>query len=489
MVFLKNLALTFVTATLGTTSLVNSIIYHNQVNKDHVLTKTKKANHKNTVNFPDNNPVFDASKHDSQGADSLTLEDVNNNSFVLNYKFSAATLAYFYPAIGALVNPGQSLFNLMTTGKAWSPTTHYWAPLKTGNAISTFLTGNVYPTYVHLLLQALTNSFYYDTNDNPTTDMSNLQRAVETGSAFSIAVQAQVANEAVTSVSKIQTKIIPCNYPHFVTGIGADAVFGNMFEPSNVLTINISKPTCATIYQNFHSNFAGFISWLFGASEQGFKASTTLNALINNNANTRGNKYNGGQLAFYWNDPNYNAVQTTLQAQFQATMQAAHNPSNAYGITLSLSRMQAGNATLAVSSQLQPYRPTYYKTRSASSNLNYDYIFLNVLDIMSLRAASFRYLTPTGGFTNEAYQYAMVWLYDICSPWDNSDVVHPFQAAGLISDPNQWNMALKIWNWKNVDQLMAELIIQDRGATLQLVGKKTSNPTINVYGQNINPNG
>ncbi len=454
-ILFKSLAL----AVIGTS--VSTSVASNYAVNQHLI------NHQQKVNWPDNNPVYLPYQHDSQGADTVTLSNMTSTSFHLNYTLSAATLSYFYPAIGQFVNPSLSLFELLTQGSAWAPTTHYWQPLAKENDLRTFINANLYDSYLTQFQKALYGQFYYTNADTPATvHMINLVEAMQSGSALQISAYAEVRGGSVSYVS-IGTAVIDNHYPASAKKEGVNAVFGNMNEPNNVLKVHISALSSQYIYEHYRDNVSGFMYWLFNKNQPGFAASTKLDQYINNDNNTRGYKYLAQKAEAYWATPNYGPTEITMAANFKSIMQAAGNKENKYGITLVFNRDTNGDVHLKVQKQKQAYRTVYENQRKVYIEQD-DYAFLNVQDEMAFRLAVFRYLTPSAGGTIFAWANALNWLFATASTWKDADVVHPYALGDQMQNNDDWASGIWNINYKEFDQFMAQAIVLNRGVVLVL---------------------
>ncbi len=476
-ILFKSLALAVIGSTVPTT--VISAYQTNHANLS--IIKQDKP-----VGWPNTNPVFNPSQHDSQGADTVTLSDVSPEGFVFNYTLSAATLAYFYPSIGQFVTPDQFIYQLLTTGTTWSPTTHYWQPLAKENAFNTFIDSGLYQNYLPKFLSALTVAYSYTSQLVPPINMAILNQAVATGSGYQITAQVQTDGDNVNNVT-IVSKAVKSHYPPSAKTAGADAVFGNMNEPNNVLKVNISANTAKYAYDNYHNDLNAFLGWLFHSGNTGFVASDTLNAYVNNN-DTQGFKYNENtrQMESYWGTNNYDLVKNAIIQQFTNIMDAANNPANKNGITLTMTRDTSGNVNMTVTPQLQAFRPVYNNERKFTSTGNTDYLYLNVSDLMAFRYASFTYLTDKAQFTERAWINAYKWLFGQNGDWNHPDVIHPFVDGSSVNNQGAWIDAMKVWNWASVDQLTGNLIVQNRGVVFKLNNALYKvKPTIDVYGQDL----
>ncbi len=474
-ILFKSLALLTIGTAVPTTAVATYQINY------HSLNTIKKHQ---PVGFANNNPVFVRSQHDSQGADTVTLSNVNSSGFVLNYTLSEASVAYFYPGIARLAQPGDRLFDLLTKGSTWFPTTHYWQPLKNNDAFTSFITPQLYVNYILHFNYQLNNQFSWSANLTPSYNMSLLQKAMDTGSGFDIRAQVITDGDNVDSVS-LTTSVVPNHYPSSAQTQGTDTVFGNMNEPNNVLKVNISATSCQAIH-NEYSDFSSFMGWLF--NNNGYKASYTLGQYINNDDRTKGVKYDEStkQAVNYWTTGNYQATQATIQAQFSNIMTAVNSNLNQKGITLLFSRDQAGAVSLTVESQLPPFRIAYGNDHKFVPGDNIDFIYLTVQEEEAFRIASFSYLTPDAAITMQAYEYARDWLFDWGSPWPFASIVHPWVFGSQVNDWIYWAQGLWNWDWKAVDQFMAEAIIQNRGVFLELHISfyPVYKTYINFYGQN-----
>ncbi len=450
------------------------------------LNNISTVQNEKPVGWPNTNPVFVPAQQDSQGADTVTLSDVSPEGFVLNYTLSAATLAYFYPSIGQYVNPNDAVYQLLTTGSCWTPTTHYWQPLQKENAFSTFIDTALYNNYLNKFKESLVTTYSYTSNLIPSLNMAILNQAVATGSGYQITAQVQTDGDNVNYVT-IVSNAVKSHYPPSAKTEGADAVFGNMNEPNNVLKVNISANTAKYAYDNYHNDINAFLGWLFHSGNTGFVASDTLNSYVNNN-DTQGFKYNQDtrQMESYWGTNNYDLVKDAIIQQFTNIMDAANNPANKNGITLTMIRDTSGNVNMTVTPQLQAFRPVYNQERKFTSTGNTDYVYLNVHDLMAFRYASFAYLTDKSQFTERAWVNAYKWLFGQNGDWDNPVVVHPFADGSKVNNQGAWIDAMKVWNWASVDQLTANLLVQNRGVVFRLNNALYKvKPTIDVYGQDL----
>ncbi len=473
--FFKSLALSIIVGCVTVTAVSAYDVNH------HRLTVISQ---KKPVGFVNDNPIFVRSQHDSQGADNVTLADVTAQSFTLNYQISEATLAYFYPAIGNLVQPAESLYRLLTTGTDWVQTNHYWQPLKINNPFNSFLGTQLYASYVKALLPQIQKDFFLNNNLIPSYDLAVLQEAFKTGASLDLQVQAATTNNTVTNINLIPS-VVPSNYPSSAKTYGVDAVWGNMDEPNNLLKINLSAKSCQIIH-NQYSQYSDFIKWLFAI--QGFSASGQLNQVIN--ARAMGLKYdaNTGQIINYWNTANLSLVQKIMQELYQQIITAVNKNLATNGITLVLSRNLEGEVSMIVNSQLPAYRTVYYQD---SKVLHYPadrYVYLNVTDLMALRLASFRYLTDDAQYTPKAFNNFLNWLFDSTPTWDNANVVHSYAFGKKLTFLDGWKIALAKINWRIFDQSSAQYIIQNRGAVLALTNfVNPSQGIISFYPQNAIP--
>ncbi len=477
-ILFKSLSLAIIGTSVTTTAL-------SAYDVNHHLTNVK---HNNSVGFADNNPIYYRSQQDSQGTDGVTLSDVTAQGFTLNYQISAATLAYFYPAIGTLVQPGDALYNLLTKGTDWDNPTHYWEPLKKENAFNTFIDPQLYVNYLFHFNYQLRNDFTWSPSLSPSFNMDVLQQAMQTGSGFDLKASVVTDGSNVDSVA-LASSVVANHYPPTAKTQGSDSVFGNMNEPNNVLKVNISATSCKVI-NDYYSRPADFISWLFSKQASRYPASKLLNYYINDSDSTKGFKYDlaSHQLLPYWQTANWDSAYASIKKYFYKIIHFVYLYKHKNGITLLFSRDQAGKVKLKIKSQLPAYRIAYYNAQNAYSSSDRGFAFLTTQDIMALRLASFRYLTPKAEYTDKAYNNAMAWLFNQPPLWDDSNVVHSWSLGNYLSDPDQWGPAIKKWNWKNVDQFMAQAIIQDRGVVIQC--NKTTNPadaTISLYAQNAIP--
>ncbi len=419
----------------------------------------------NPLGFANNNPVFVRDQQDGQGADTVTLTDVvNSQGFVLDYTISSATLSYFYPAIGRYISPGDQLYNLLTKGSNWYPTTHFWQPLKQVNAFDSILGSSVYSSYLSELKTALENQYSWSSDLKPSSAMATLQKAMQSGSALEIEAQVVTSGpEKVYLDSKVQT----VNYPPTAQNQGVNDIFGNLNEPYNVLKVHINANSCQDIYKNC-KDASALIAWLFNS--QDYPASAKLNQYVNNTASTKGKKYDPQtkESVPYWTSPNFSLVQTSIQQQFSTIMQAVNHNLNTNGITLTFSRNEAGQVSMTVNSQQLAYRLNFHNDHKVLFGPENDYAFLTTREAMALRSASFRYLTDQAQPTKAATLNAQNWLLDKSPTWGNADVVHAWSLGNQLEDIAAWSVAIPRWNWTAIDKFLAAAIIQNRGVVFKL---------------------
>ncbi len=478
-ILFKSLAL----AVLGGSVPATAVAAYNT--NHHNLSVIKKPN---PVGFSNNNPVWNRNQQDSFGSDTATLVSANYQGFTIDYQISASTLAYFYPSIGQFVNPGVALYNLLTQGKAWSPTTHYWRPLKKVNNFNTIIGSEIYHDYyLFWFYKDLRADFTWDANLYPSHDMAELTNAVQTGSAFELKFNV-IMNQGSVTGAGLNTSVIKNNYPPTAKTNGADAVQGNLFEPDNVLKIMFSAKSCQYIYTHYRYDIHGFLLWI----NNWYPAASDLAEYVSTINSTKGYKYDfvHQKIDYYWTTSNYALFTANILAQYGTIMQEAGNPANTHGITLLLRRDAPGNLHMLVNPQLQAFRPVYYNVRKILSGSDFStYAFLTVQDMMALRSASFRYLAPDAGYTTKARDYAIDWLFNTHNPqWADADVVHSWVLGSQLTNPDAWTHAITNWNWKDVDQFMAEAIIQNRGVVLDLHNwYQPTLSTVSYYEQNAVP--
>ncbi len=460
-----------------------------QINHKNITTLKNQKNKKNKVGFENNNPVFVRNQHDSQGADTVTLSDVNGSGFVLNYTLSAATLAYFYPAIGSYVQPGDALYQLLSTGTAWNPANHFWKPLEGENPFFTVLNDHMYFRYLSAFKTNLEQQFYWTNDLQPATyDMKILQQAMQTGSGMGIRVKVGWDGEFTTDF-EIASYVIPNHYSPAAIKNGSDSVFGNLNEPYNVLKVNISATSCIAIH-NHYSAFSAFLPWLLNKQGEGYAASDKLNLFINDKA--KGFKYKtdgiNPSVADYWTTANYDDAIIAMKESFLDIISSANANLSTKGITLTFVRNEAGQIKITVQPQLPPYRTAYYNASKFFETSQYDFVFLSAQDMVALRLASFRYLTDSGQYTTTAWENAKDWLFGYGGHWSDGGVVHPFAEGKTVNNQGAWALALQKFYWAYADQSMAQWIIQNRGGVLEL--QNPDNPEqskIVIYGQNAIP--
>ena len=479
-ILLKSLALAVLGGSVPSTAVAAYNTNHHNLS---VIKQTKP------VGFVNNNPFYKRQQQDSQGADSVTLEPGQGGWFTLDYEFSSATLSYFYPAIGSYVSPAEQLYQLMTKGSTWFPTTHYWGPLNETNNFNSIVGPTIYSQYLPFLHASLDQDFSWNSQLQPSSAMAILQKAMDTGASYRLEVSVHAELGIVLS-TVLTGSIIPNNYSPFATG--ADAIFGNMNEPNNFLKLLISAASCRYIRDYYSHNVSEFISFLFGNTKKYYPVSHALNEYVNTNHTSQGYKYNAllQSIEPYWATSNYDLFTAIIAANFSSIVQAVHNPANTNGITLTFSRDVIGSLHMSVTSQLPPYRTTYYNVHKILSGSDFStYAFLTVRDMIALRSASFRYLNPDATYTTTARDYAIDWLFNTHKPlWANADVVHSWVLGSQLTNPDAWTHAITNWNWKDVDQFMAEAIIQNRGVVLNLHNwYQPSLSTVSVYEQNAVP--
>ncbi len=475
-ILLKSLALAVLGGSVPSTAVAAYNTNHQNLS---IITKPKQ------VGFVNNNPIYNRNQQDSQGSDSVTLEPGGGGWFTFNYEFSSATLSYFYPAIGSYVSPAEQLYQLMTKGSAWFPTTHYWGPLEQVNNFNTIVGANIYKEYLPFLHNSLIQDFSWNSNLQPSSAMAILQKAMDTGSGYRLGVSVRVASGSVQSTF-LTGSLIANNYPPTAKTQGADAVFGNMNEPDNLFKLLLSTKSCQYIYEHYRNNIPGFISWLF----KEYPARADLSEYVNTNHTSQGFRYVAYQIEDFWTTPNYSRFTASILANFKKIMQAVNNPANTHGITLLFARDVSGYVHMSVTSQLQAFRPVYYNVRKILEGRDFStYAFLTVQDMIALRSASFRYLGPEAAYTTKARDYAIDWLFNTHNPqWANADVVHSWILGSQLVFPDAWTHGITNWNWKDVDQFMAEAIIQNRGIVLYVNHWYHPNlSTVSYYEQNAVP--
>ncbi len=458
-ILFKTIALAVIGASAPMAATATYDINHHQIG-----VQNKKA-----VGFVNNNPIYNRQQHDSQGADTVTLASVNAYGFILNYQLSAATLAYFYPAVGRLVQPADRLFNLLTKGTDWLPTTHYWQPLKSNDVIPSFIGPELYDNYLSQFQTVLGEDFYFNANSQtPSASMSVLQLAMQAGAGLKLTVQVNVQGNNVSQVTIIPS-VVQSNYPPAAPH-GVDAVWGNMNEPNNVLKIDISAQSCQVINKYYYISSADLVLYLLGQKQPSFSHSRQLNQYINNSDNTKGFKYDATshKVVNYWNTANYLSFLDVIKQNHFKIINTISNNTTTKGVTLYFSRNQAGTISVQVAPQLPAYRTHYYNVAKVLSYLDYQCAYLTVKEEMEFRLAACRYLAPDAKPTQQAYNNALAWLFNTGSPWADADLVHPYSVGSQLTHQQSWDRAIQKWSWKDMDQFMAEAIIQNRGVVVEL---------------------